>query len=54
MDYQWDAAKARFNLQKHGIDFADAVGVFDDYQTLINEALRQYIQVQDCLRGNLA
>ena len=30
MDYQWDAAKARSNLRKHGIDFADAVGVFED------------------------
>jgi len=30
MDYQWDANKARSNLQKHGIDFADAVGVFED------------------------
>jgi uncharacterized protein len=30
MEYQWDANKARSNLQKHGIDFADAVGVFED------------------------
>ena len=30
MNYQWDGAKARFNLQKHGIDFTDAVGVFED------------------------
>lgn len=30
MDYQWGAAKARSNLRKHGIDFADAVGVFED------------------------
>ena len=30
MGYQWDPAKARSNLQKHHIDFADAVGVFAD------------------------
>ena len=30
MSYQWDAAKAQSNLRKHGIDFADAVGVFED------------------------
>lgn len=30
MDYEWDAAKASANLRKHKIDFADAVGVFDD------------------------
>ena len=28
--YQWDPKKASANLLKHGIDFADAVGVFDD------------------------
>lgn len=28
--FEWDAAKARANLQKHGIDFADAVHVFED------------------------
>jgi len=30
MDYQWDPDKAASNLGKHGIDFADAVGVFQD------------------------
>ena len=30
MDYRWDPQKAVSNLQKHGIDFADAVGVFED------------------------
>lgn len=30
MEYQGDVAKARSNLRKHGIDFADAVGVFED------------------------
>jgi len=30
MDYEWDSNKARANLRKHGIDFADAVGVFED------------------------
>ncbi len=30
MRYQWDANKALTNLNKHGIDFADAVFVFSD------------------------
>ncbi len=30
MDYQWDANKAAANLVKHGVDLADAVGVFED------------------------
>jgi uncharacterized DUF497 family protein len=30
MDYQWDPEKAASNVGKHGVDFADAVGVFED------------------------
>ena len=30
MGYQWDPNKAASNVDKHGIDFADAVGVFED------------------------
>ncbi|HPA45841.1 MAG TPA: BrnT family toxin [bacterium] len=29
MDYEWNEDKNRFNLAKHGIDFADAIRVFD-------------------------
>ena len=29
MDYQWDPRKADLNKKKHGIDFADAVAVFE-------------------------
>jgi len=28
--YEWDARKARLNLEKHGVDFADAVGALED------------------------
>ena len=30
MPYEWDPAKNRANLAKHGVDFADAVAVFED------------------------
>jgi len=30
VSYQWDPAKARANWAKHGVRFADAVGVFED------------------------
>ena len=30
VDYEWDPQKAAANLKKHGVDFADAVGVFED------------------------
>ncbi len=34
MDYEWDEVKAFVNFRKHGVDFADAVGVFDDPHAL--------------------
>ncbi len=30
MGFEWDARKAASNLQKHGVDFADVVAVFED------------------------
>ena len=30
MRYEWDQSKNRANLSKHGVDFADAVAVFED------------------------
>jgi uncharacterized DUF497 family protein len=30
MNYQWDDNKAKANLKKHKVDFADAVTVFND------------------------
>ena len=30
MIYQWDSDKEISNFQKHGIAFADAIGVFED------------------------
>jgi len=29
MDFEWDEAKNTANIRKHGIDFADAVLIFD-------------------------
>lgn len=34
MGFQWDPAKARATLRKHRVDFADAVGVFEDLLAL--------------------
>ena len=30
VSFEWDPAKGRNNLRKHRVDFADAVGAFDD------------------------
>lgn len=32
--YEWDPEKAAANRRKHGVDFATAVGVFDDDRAL--------------------
>jgi hypothetical protein len=37
MDYEWDPAKAHANLDKHGIDFADAVTALEDEAALTLE-----------------
>ena len=34
MGFQWDKKKAANNLRKHGVDFADAVGIFEDVYAL--------------------
>ena len=34
MNYHWDSAKAEANVKKHGVEFADAIGVFE-YPTAI-------------------
>ena len=43
MVYQWDNDKAATNLNKHGIDFADAVSVFSDdlAVTIIDERFNE-------------
>jgi uncharacterized DUF497 family protein len=37
VNYQWDREKARANLLRHGISFADAVAVFSDEGALTIE-----------------
>lgn len=33
-EYEWDPGKARRNLEKHGVDFADAVVALEDERAL--------------------
>jgi uncharacterized DUF497 family protein len=37
MRYEWDDQKRLSNLQKHGIEFADAVSVLDDTAALTRQ-----------------
>lgn len=34
MKYQWDQAKARSNLRKHGVDFRDSIEALEDPRRL--------------------
>ena len=34
MGFQWDPKKAAANVQKHGVDFADAIGILEDFYAL--------------------
>ena len=37
MEFEWDPGKARANLRKHGVDFADAVIALEDENALTIE-----------------
>ena len=37
MSYEWDPNKEKSNFRKHGIKFADAVGVFEDENAITME-----------------
>jgi hypothetical protein len=42
MDFEWDEAKRRANIEKHGIDFADAMEVFDGRVIVTEDVRRDY------------
>ena len=42
MRFEWNEAKRRVNIRRHGIDFADAVEVFDGIIVTINDTRFDY------------
>ncbi len=42
MDFEWDPIKADVNLAKHGVDFEDAIRVFDDPVAAVQVDPRSY------------
>ena len=42
MRFEWDEAKRKANLRKHGIDFVGAEKVFDGYTVTIEDARFTY------------
>ena len=41
MNYEWDIDKAKGNLKKHRVSFADAVSVFEDSEAITVEDTEQ-------------
>jgi uncharacterized DUF497 family protein len=39
---EWDEAKRRTNLRKHGLDFADAESVFHGYTVTVEDLRKDY------------
>ena len=53
IDFEWDHKKAESNLKKHGVDFADAVSIFDDPNAItlkdVHEQEQRFISIGiDC------
>lgn len=42
MKYEWDDVKRKHNLKKHGIDFADAESLFDNFTLTIEDIRLSY------------
>jgi len=51
MTYEWHRRKGEVNFRKHGIDFADAVGVFEDVNLLWQEDVDAYDEVRHIALG---
>ena len=42
-DFEWDEAKARFNLHAHGVSFLEAMTVFDDPLAVVKESRKHSV-----------
>ncbi|MBR0253570.1 MAG: BrnT family toxin [Synergistaceae bacterium] len=42
MQFEWDENKRKINIEKHGIDFADAVKIFDGFTHKIQDKRADY------------
>jgi uncharacterized protein len=57
--FEWDPVKARANVRKHGVDFADAVAAFEDERAItIRDELsavdeQRFLTLGRDLRGRL-
>lgn len=40
INFEWDENKRKYNLEKHGIDFADIIKIFDDINRIEIETIK--------------
>jgi uncharacterized DUF497 family protein len=53
MDFEWDVAKNRINIAKHGIDFRDAIRAFDGPVLVEEDGDYGYGEVRDRSIGRM-
>ena len=54
MEFEWDDAKNRSNIGKHGIDFSDAKAVFDGIVAVLDDNRFDYGEARQQAIGTLA
>ena len=42
MDFEWDEEKRQANIAKHGIDFVNATGIFEDETVTVEDTRTDY------------
>ena len=53
MDFEWDEAKNEANMSKHGIDFDDAIGIFNQRVLEHEDRRRDYGELRTRVIGML-
>jgi hypothetical protein len=53
LEFEWDEAKRRTNLLKHGIDFADATEVFADPKAFTVRSTQAANEIRDITIGKI-
>ena len=53
MEFEWDEAKRQSNRQRHGIDFADVIQVFDGYTITTEDKRFDYGEIRYLTLGML-
>ena len=53
MDFEWDETKRQTNILKHGIDFVDAIGIFESRFTENEDRRRNYGERRFLVSGQI-